>query len=666
LHLYWASNRADPASRPDSFYLYKATLNWNARGTLQDGVRATNGWQPDSPSRWWGERFGPYPDDPNGNLFVQALNLGRALTPAEIATIRHHRPFIRQTAAAPFLFWTGEVILRNQRYELLFYVRLDSATGLPVGQPQAAPLDPAVPRFSLATAGVSGVGNWLFYIAAPSGRNQIFFAASEGDLFNEWRREQRLPLSPIVRTVESVSANVYRVSANPTTPSASSLYLADVFFIGTVADRAEPEILMQRFYLNPRNGRLLPLSDTRAEDALGAIQQRFLPPIVDEVARKDPGQNVWRVRHLDWIFLERGWNEDPNTPDIDIKINGVSILQRRSSNNPARFELQTPVVDEQTGLLQFTYNAPVRDANGQIVNLLNRGRIIVDPNTGTIRFVNFAPRQTDVVTVTYRPRVYRVMEAPVGSVGAYSQLRVLFQTTMSPRHTIDALDESPVRKGERNGRCDASERPPVDRVWLFFRRSDAAPADKGNFFFKTLRPGVRLRAPIATVRGRVPVRTGAFILQSGENHVVVELTPNNIGGAGLGFYEYDAQRGVIYFTTQDIGKEVRVRYIAGDGSVIEEILVVRWLDEGNLPRNLATDPEYVSRVPIDLPSNELYLWITPNLEFRQTGSLLSDPYGGLDESLLLFWSSTRNGVGNIYGAAIQPRFAISPFDPDGD
>ncbi|MCS7300096.1 MAG: PQQ-binding-like beta-propeller repeat protein, partial [Fimbriimonadales bacterium] len=47
LHLYWASNRADPASRPDSFYLYKATLNWNARGTLQDGVRATNGWQPD-------------------------------------------------------------------------------------------------------------------------------------------------------------------------------------------------------------------------------------------------------------------------------------------------------------------------------------------------------------------------------------------------------------------------------------------------------------------------------------------------------------------------------------------------------------------------------------------------------------------------------------------
>lgn len=668
LHLYWASNRADPVQRPDSFYLYKATLNWNARNTLQDGVRTTNGWLPDSSNRWWGTLFGPYPNDPNGDLFSQALGLGRPLTSAEIATIKHHRPFVRVTPSGAFLFWTGEVLLRNQKYELLFYVRMDPATGEPTGNPQAVALDPAVPRSSLAITGVEGVGNWLFYVAAPSGRNQIFYIASPGDLFSSWRREQRLPLSPIVRSVESVQANVYRVLANPDSPAQGLVYLADVYFIGTVGDRNESEILMQRFYVNPNNGNLLPLSDTRVDRPLGVTQERFLPVVSDEVAQKDPNQNVWRVRHLDWAPLDGSWNR--NTPDIDIKINGVSILQQRNPNNPSLFILQEPIVDSQTGLLQFTYNEPVLNGSGQIVNLLNRGQIIVDPNNGTIRFVNFAPRLNDIVTVSYRPRVYRISSIAPGSAGTYSQLRAVFQRTMNPRYNIDNPGASPVRKGINNGAVPSNERPPVDRVWLFFRRSSPPPNSAGNFFFKTLRPGVRLQSPILTQRGQLPLQTGSFTLAQGTNHAVVQLTPNNVAGAQLGYYEYDALRGNIYFTTDDIGKEVFVRYLARDraGNIVqlEETQVVRWIDEGNLSRSFATEVEYTSPVPIDLPTNELYLWAMPNLEFRQPGSLLSAPYGGLDEALLLFWSSSRNGVGNLYGGALQPRFYISPFDPDQD
>jgi hypothetical protein len=227
-----------------------------------------------------------------------------------------------------------------------------------LGNPQAVPLDPVAPRSSLSIAGVDGVGNWLFYVAAPSGRSQIFYIASAGDTFASWRREQRLPLSPIVRSVESVSANIYRVSANP--PNTNFIYLADVYFIGTVGDRNESEVLMQRFYVNPRNGNLLTLSDTRADFPLGVTRQRFLPVVADEVAQKDADQNVWRVRHLDWAFIERGWNSDPTAPDLDIKINGVSILLTRDPENPRQFVLQRPIVDEQTGLLQFEFNQPVR------------------------------------------------------------------------------------------------------------------------------------------------------------------------------------------------------------------------------------------------------------------------------------------------------------------
>jgi hypothetical protein len=670
LHLYWASNRADPTGRPNSFYLYKSTLDWDGTRTLQDGVRTTNGWLPNAPDRWWEPAFGPYPNDPNGNLFSTALGLGRPLTNEEIATIKHHRPFVRLTPAGAFLFWTGEVILRNQKYELLFYVPLDSESGKPLGNPQAVPLDPVAPRSSLSIAGVDGVGNWLFYVAAPSGRSQIFYIASEGDRFASWRREQRLPLSPIVRSVESVSANIYRVSANPTANNTSFVYLADVYFIGTVGDRNESEVLMQRFYVNPRNGNLLTLSDTRADRSLGDTQERFLPVVADEVAQKDADQNVWRVRHLDWAFIGSGWNSDPNAPDLDIKVNGVSILLMRDPNNPTQFILQRPIVDEQTGLLQFEFNQPVLNGGGQVVDLLPRGRIVIDPNNGTIRFVNFAPRLNDLVTVTYRPRVYRLSATAPGSAGTYSQLRTVFQRTMNPRHRLDALGESPVRKGANNGACELNDRPPVDRVWVFFRRTSAPPNSSGNFFFKTLRPGVRLQAPILTQFGRVPVQTGAFTLAQGTNHVVVQLTANNVAGAGLGFYEYDALRGNIYFTTEDLGKEVVVRYLTRDraGNIVEleERQVVRWIDEGNLARSFATDVEYTSPVPIDLPTNELYLWAMPNVEFRAPGSLFGDIYGGLDESLLLFWSSTRNGVGNIYGGAMQPRFYISPFDPDQD
>jgi outer membrane protein assembly factor BamB len=670
LHLYWASNRANPTGRPNSFYLYKSTLDWDGNRTLQDGVRATNGWQPDAQNRWWEVPLGPYPDDPNGSLFSSALGLGRPLTAAEIATIKHHRPFVRLTPRSAFLFWTGEVILRNQKYELLFYVPLDSESGKPLGNPQAVPLDPVAPRSSLTIAGVDGVGNWLFYVAAPTGRSQIFYLASEGDLFGTWRREQRLPLSPIVRSVESVSANIYRVSANPDPSNRNFIYLADVYFIGTVGDRSESEVLMQRFYVNPRNGNLLTLSDTRADRSLGITQERFLPIVADEVAQKDADQNLWRVRHLDWAFIERGWNSDPNAPDLDIKVNGVSILLMRDPNNPTQFILQRPTVDEQTGLLQFEFNQPVLNGGGQVVDLLPRGRIVIDPNNGTIRFVNFAPRLNDLVTVTYRPRVYRLSATAPGSAGTYSQLRTVFQRTMNPRHRLDALGESPVRKGANNGACELNDRPPVDRVWVFFRRTSAPPNSSGNFFFKTLRPGVRLQAPILTQFGRVPVQTGAFTLAQGTNHVVVQLTANNVAGAGLGFYEYDALRGNIYFTTEDLGKEVVVRYLTRDraGNIVEleERQVVRWIDEGNLARSFATDVEYTSPVPIDLPTNELYLWAMPNVEFRAPGSLFGDIYGGLDESLLLFWSSTRNGVGNIYGGAMQPRFYISPFDPDQD
>ncbi len=665
LHLYWSSNR-DPSNR-NRFFLYWASLNWDGTRMLLNGIPLAGGWIPTGISgQWWLGPFGPFPNDPDGTLFVQALNLGRALTDEEKSTIRHHQPVVHLTqgtrgAVQAWLFWTGEVQIAGTNYAVLFYTQLNPQTGEPVGQISVVPVDPALPRTRPHITGLPGIGNWLFYVSAPAGRNQIFYLPSDGDSFNGWRREQSLPLSRAIRSVDSVAAQVYRVSLNPSSPDSPFVLLTDVAITGTVGERNESELLLARYYVNPRNGNLLPLDSRQVERALGDIQDRLLPRIIDEVAQKDAERNVWRTRHLDWTRLETVWNEDGNPleADIDIKVNGVSVIV--DPTNPSR--LQEPIEDEATGLLTFRYIV----RNNQNNMLIDSGTIVVDPLNGTIRFVNRAPRLNDVVTVTYRPRLLRLIPYASGQIGGYSQVFSVFQRTLNPRHNLNNLAASPVRKGALNGVCSSSDRPPVDRLWVLFRRGGSAPNSPGNFYYKTLRPGVRLSLPILSWRGGIPLREGATALAIGENHAIVQLTPRNPAGSGLGFYEYDPVQGRIYFTTGDIGKEVEVRYLTRNpqtGQVVEwsEVAVIGWLDEGQLRGNLT---EYVSPVPINLPTNELYLWAIPNLEYRLAPSPLN-VFGGFDESLLLFWSSTRNGMTDIFAGAIQPRFTVSPFDPDAD
>ena len=666
LHLWWSSNRVP--GNPNGFYLYKATLNWDGSRMLMDGIPVAGGWLPTAISgAWWQGPAGPFPNDPDGDLFVQALGLNRALTDEEKRTIHHHQPVAHLTqdtrgGVRAWLFWTGEVQIQGVNYALLFYTALNPQTGDPIGAIGTVPVDPALPRSRPHITGMPGIGNWLFYVSAPSGKNQIFYLPSDGEGFSGWRREQVLPLSRLIRSVDSVAAQVYRVAPDPLQSGSPFVILADVTITGTVGEQNEPEVLLARYFVNPRNGTLQTLDSRQAERLLGAIQDRLLPRIIDEVAVKDAGRNVWRVRHLDWARLGRWWNEDPNNPDIDIKVNGKSILI--DPDNPNR--LQEPVEDEATGLLTFRY---IRQGANNA--LIDAGTIVVDPLNGTIRFVNRAPGLRDLVSVTYRPRLLRLNPFAPGKVGGYSQVFSVLQRTLNSRY-VDALArgvlvDSFVRRGALNGVCSSNDRPTVDRHWVLFRRGGNAPNSPGNFYFKTLRPGVRLSAPIITHRGRLPLQAGATLLAFDANHATVQLTANNPPNSGLGFYEYDPLRGTIYFTTEDIGKEVEVRYLTWNPTTRQveerrEVQVIRWIDEGNLPGGIT---EYVSPVPLDLPTNEMYLWAMPNIEFSMASSPLN-AFGSYDESLLLFWSSTRNGVPDIYAGAIQPNFYISPFDFDFD
>ncbi len=655
LHLYWSSNRGDGKA----FFLYRATLQWNARNTLQNGVRATNGWVPASDNQWWSGPFGPYPDDTSGSLFVSAIGLGRTLTDEERATIRHAHPAVYASGNRAWLFWNAEAVIDNRPYSLLLMAEINPRTG-ELGSPVVVPVDPAVPRSRPSITGVTGVGHFLVYTASPAGRKEVYYLFSQGEGFVNFQRERKLPISGVIRSIESVSAQAYRVALAPN--SNQFVTLVEVVITGTAGERNEPEVLLQRYLIDGRRRLLVPLDDRNAERRLGAIQERLLPLVVEEIAQKEPDQNVWRVRHLDWARLGNVWNQDPSQSlDLDIKVNGVSVI--RSLQDATQY--QEPVENADTGLLQFQYVASTGSGRAHL------GIITVDTRNGTIRFVGQAPGLRDIVTVTYRPRVYRLTPFASGEVGSYTQVLTILQRTMNPRFDFNNPATSMVRSGELNGVCMSSDRPSVDRHWVLFRRTDPT-RNVGSFFFKTLRPGVRLGAPIATDRGRLPL-ANTRQLSFGANHAYVQLTANNPADSQLHFYEYDPVRGHVYFSTEDLGKEVEVGFLTfvrdpNTGAVrgVETRTVVqtiRWIDEGNLP---GESPEYTSAVPIDLPTNELYLWAMPNLELRAPGNPLSNIYGSLDESLLLFWSSTRNGLPDIYAGAIQPRFYALPFDPDSD
>ncbi len=657
LHLYWSSNRGDGKA----FFLYRATLEWKGDQTLQNGVRATNGWVPASDNQWWSGPFGPYPSDTSGSLFVSAIGLGRTLTNEERATIRHAHPAVYTSGNRAWLFWNAEAVIDNRPYSLLLMAEINPRTG-ELGSPVVVPVDPAVPRSRPSITGVTGVGHFLVYTASPAGRKEVYYLFSRGEGFVNFQRERKLPISGVIRSIESVSAQAYRVALAPN--SNQFVTLVEVVITGTAGERNEPEVLLQRYLIDGRRGLLVPLDDRNAERRLGSIQERLLPLVVEEIAQKDPDQNVWRVRHLDWARLGNVWNQNPDSLDsldLDIKVNGVSVI--RTLQDATQY--QEPVENTETSLLQFQYVAPFGNTRARL------GIITVDTRNGTIRFVGQAPGLRDIVTVTYRPRVYRLTPFASGEVGSYTQALTILQRTMNPRFDFSNPATSMVRSGQLNGVCSSTDRPPVDRHWVLFRRTDPT-RNVGSFFFKTLRPGVRLGAPIATDRGRLPLASTTQLI-FGANHAYVRLTNNNPEGSQLYFYEYDPVRGHVYFSTEDLGKEVEVGFLTfvrdpNTGAVrgVETRTVVqtiRWIDEGNLP---GESPEYTSAVPIDLPTNELYLWAMPNLEFRAPGNPLSDTYGSLDESLLLFWSSTRNGLPDIYAGAIQPRFYALPFEPDGD
>ncbi|MCW5934533.1 MAG: PQQ-binding-like beta-propeller repeat protein [Fimbriimonadia bacterium] len=629
MHIYWSSNRA---GNPNNFYLYKSSLRWN------DQSLPTSGWNPAAVSgNWWNQVVGPFPNDPDGVDFERLLSLQSPLTDTEKATIRHTSPGVYRSAdGQPWLFWVGSVQVANVPRSAMFYTRINDETGMPEGERFAVPIDLIVPKGRPSLTGYSGLINWLFYTASTSGRESVNYIPVGANMTN-WGREQRLPISRAIRTVNEISAIARRVrvaDAFNNNNGRDRLFIETVI-TGTTGDRNLAEVFLARYGYTRRG-------DGRLGDA------ELFPIIVDEVATKETTGNVWRTRHLDWNYQSRTWNDLATNLDLEIKVNGFSII---SDPGDPRYP-QTPTVDEATGLLTFRYRQPVVE-NGTITRYREVGNVVVDPLNGLVRFPQLAPKLSDMLTVTYRPRLLRI--TPLNPAGSHSQVTAFLQQSENPRHGFTTPAESWVRKSSGNTALTNTEIPPTDRLWTFYRRSGNAPASPSVFYYKTYRMGVQLPTEILRANdGSFPLSQSTSV-QAGVNHATVI-------GNNLGYYEYDPVRGRVYFTATDEGKPVRIIFLRADtGQQAVFDTTIRWIEESVAPNRRDSE----TQLPLDLPTNEMYLWAMPNeISYRRVlpQTLLAEH----DGSVFLFWNSTRNGAPDIYSAAIQPRFYIDERDRDGD
>jgi hypothetical protein len=176
-----------------------------------------------------------------------------------------------------------------------------------------------------------------------------------------------------------------------------------------------------------------------------------------------------------------------------------------------------------------------------------------------------------------------------------------------------------------------TQSPPVDRLWLFYRKSTGStPAEV--FVVKTMRLGVQLPTPVFT-----PIITDV----QGERRPDVSGVSVTGISAPVGPVEVDFARGRIYFTEADEGKLVSITYIGLDaqgnaeGAPRTVVGVVRWIDE----TSEATEGSQ-ALVPLVGATSESNLFA------------LKDEF---EPKVWLFWNSTRTGTSDLFFQTFSPR-----------
>lgn len=617
---------------------------------------------------WWGFSDGtPYTLFPGYTAAGQPANLA-ALFPSVPGggspalagtptpqTVRHASPAVAFNVFDPtdpetYLFWQGAVDKPNataggqtlQTDTRTFYTSLNgtgTAPGVPSGTVLSFLNDPALTKLApkpllLKLPARNGAPAqkllYLLYYAGSRSQTGIYYNANLADSGGVFQTagwavlgDRKLP-APSALVWQSDPTAVYRqVMVNGQLTD-----VIDVVYTGVLKNRQTVETLLSRYQIH----RTQP---TANDPPIGALSLLPLPFVMQETLGRVGATNSWAARDAGWLQIDDSVPAlVPDKITLYVVKNGTTVpvvLNPRAGGS-----VQNGKLDPASGLIYYDSSLG--------------GQVVVDTRSGTVTFPNVPPGKDDAVLASYVPQVMRLnttrdetnIVRDATFTGSAWNGDPAF--TPSPAVTSPGSNLNPITLLDRatNPRAQLTapqvvfpqgSTPPIDRLWVLYRKTDPSGSVKSTIYYKAMRLLVRLPRPVALTN---PDANG--------NQQIVALTVAGNNGP----YEVDWIRGRIYFTEADEGSPITVNYtyIDANGNQAQSgnlDYMVTWGDEisatgasgGKLD---PTTPEVV--MPTDSAVNE-----------GQVTAFL-DPFV---DKLWVFWSSTRTNATDLFYQTLAPQ-----------
>ncbi|MCL6518601.1 MAG: PQQ-binding-like beta-propeller repeat protein [Armatimonadetes bacterium] len=614
LHIFWSSSRyggntgGPSASTPvasDPWYLYQSTLPWLGDRWGFAAPVAGQWWSPTNANAAFPNPSGVadfFPQPPEG--------ASGSLLPG---SVRFSNPSVAvdKMSGRAWLFFGGQAykdqttitgVDQKVAEHRVFYTEL--VNGSPSSTIYTTTHDWTMPKYGirgLATRIGSDPSNsrlwlWSFWYGGNNNKWRLYFNGNPNpdgpNAESNWSNDAQLS---VPRGLTSVAEPVplFRLAAGRTTN------VIDVVYSGFSAFHKNSDIYLSRYKVPQKVNR----------DGSLNMDIVTLPEIRDEELTRDAKTSIWYSRHVDWDASKPSLDsDDPPSTATSFTVQVVDPVEGKLKLNVGKY-----IQDSQTHALIFDYSDNSDPLQVKLKGLYRA--VIINPEEGTVKFLR-TPEAGARILATYKPKGYRLTIDDVSDVSPF----VLLDSDPNPRY----------RPGPGNPfvlpNADYPEDigPPVDRLWLFWRRP--APGGKGTgLYYKAFRNSIKLNKQVAvTPEGVADVESVTVVGAYPPLETPVET---------------DWVKNRLYFTSIEEGKRVEVRYKpAGSSEYITEQHTVTFQEEPDAKGNAFG---YLT----DQIINEGQIYAIKNTYSN-----------ALSSEIWVFWTSTRSGNTDLYFETICPRF----------
>ncbi|GEM_PF-721477 len=519
------------------------------------------------------------------------------------ATLRFNSPAFAQggvispfggTFTSPYMAFVGntQVSTATGRLSLsrvfIAPVAMNGAVVTP-GDPIPVPGDPQTAKGKPSVLQLGNAAGIVFYAETSAGQSAITATRFSGGAF-----AAPVPLgfgdgfSSVFSP--SVTARGYRRTGQP---------MVEMSFAGKLRGRPNAEVYLSRMLLNANTGTLVD-GNGQSVESKGAGSPFALMAEQGRERLVNEGAGVYRARGV-------LWSRQAN----------IQLVQTAANGADTSLFASAPTIERQSGLIAYDSRLG--------------GKVYLDPELGTVKFVGGTPGRNAELRLTYTPTFLRV--TPGGTAG-YSAVNGMWDDRPVSEYVYDTPTTTYypywfVGNQTKVSRPSDSVVARNDRYFFAYGRGAAGGGVTARPYSTSMRLGIRLPSRIAT----------------NENGSVVAISvAATDGGPALHPFQVDPANGRVYFMAEDEGRPITVNYTG-----------VQESNNGQVANVVQT-----GTVSLVLEKNEALIAVDEAVNDSEITAFLDPfPIVGRPPLVWMFYTSTRAGGPDVYFQTIAPRFLPS-------